>query len=61
VLKSMFIREFIGVPGGRHGYSRSARSILLNPDWVEDVRANKPLHRYKSKEANIAYTETPLP
>ena len=39
----------------------SAKSLLLNPDWVEDVRANKPLHRYKSEEANIAYTETPLP
>jgi len=39
----------------------SAKSILLNPNWVEDVRAGKPLPRYTSEEANIAYTPTPLP
>jgi len=39
----------------------SAKSILLNPDWVEDVRAGKSLRLRKSEEANIAYTETPLP
>jgi 2,4-dienoyl-CoA reductase-like NADH-dependent reductase (Old Yellow Enzyme family) len=39
----------------------SAKSMLLNPDWVEDVRLGKPLLPYKSEEANIAYTETPLP
>lgn len=39
----------------------SAKSMLLNPIWVEDVRANKPLQRYKSEEANIAYTQEPLP
>ncbi len=38
----------------------SAKSLLLNPNWVEDVRANKPLHRYKSEEADIAYTNEPL-
>ena len=39
----------------------SAKSILLNPDWVEDVRQGKPLRRYRSAEADIAYTTTPLP
>jgi 2,4-dienoyl-CoA reductase-like NADH-dependent reductase (Old Yellow Enzyme family) len=39
----------------------SAKSMLLNPDWVEDVRQGKPLPLYASKEADIAYTETPLP
>ena len=39
----------------------SAKSMLLNPDWVEDVRQGKELRLYASEEANIAYTETPLP
>jgi 2,4-dienoyl-CoA reductase-like NADH-dependent reductase (Old Yellow Enzyme family) len=39
----------------------SAKSILLNPNWVEDVRQGKALPLYKSAEANVAYTETPLP
>jgi 2,4-dienoyl-CoA reductase-like NADH-dependent reductase (Old Yellow Enzyme family) len=39
----------------------SAKSMLLNPDWVEDIRGAKKLRRYESKEANVAYTETPLP
>ncbi len=39
----------------------SAKSILLNPDWVEDVRAGKSLPLHKSEEANIAYSDTPLP
>jgi 2,4-dienoyl-CoA reductase-like NADH-dependent reductase (Old Yellow Enzyme family) len=39
----------------------SAKSILLNPDWVEDVRSGRSLELYKGDEANIAYTETPLP
>jgi 2,4-dienoyl-CoA reductase-like NADH-dependent reductase (Old Yellow Enzyme family) len=39
----------------------SAKSILLNPNWVEDVRAGKPLPLYRADEANIAYTDTPLP
>jgi 2,4-dienoyl-CoA reductase-like NADH-dependent reductase (Old Yellow Enzyme family) len=39
----------------------SAKSILLNPDWVEDVRADKELPLHASEEANIAYTDEPLP
>jgi 2,4-dienoyl-CoA reductase-like NADH-dependent reductase (Old Yellow Enzyme family) len=39
----------------------SAKSMLLNPNWVEDVRQGKDLPLSKSEEANIAYTETPLP
>jgi hypothetical protein len=35
--------------------------MLLNPNWVKDVRAGKPLRLYKSEEAEIAYTEKPLP
>jgi len=38
----------------------SAKSILLNPDWVEDVRAGKTLPLHKSEEADIAYTDQPL-
>ena len=39
----------------------SAKSLLLNPNWVEDVRAGKTLSPYPSDQANIAYTDTPLP
>jgi 2,4-dienoyl-CoA reductase-like NADH-dependent reductase (Old Yellow Enzyme family) len=39
----------------------SAKSMLLNPDWVEDVRQGKDLPLYKTSDADIAYTETPLP
>ena len=39
----------------------SGKSLLLNPNWVEEVRAEKALNRYKSEEADIAYTEEPLP
>jgi len=39
----------------------SAKSMLLNPNWVEEVRQGKTLPLYKSAEANIAYTATPLP
>lgn len=39
----------------------SGKSMLLNPNWVEDVRAGKPMKVYGSDEAGIAYTETPLP
>jgi 2,4-dienoyl-CoA reductase-like NADH-dependent reductase (Old Yellow Enzyme family) len=39
----------------------SAKSFLLNPNWVEDLRAGKTLPLYKSEEANIAYTDEPLP
>ncbi|MDX1809974.1 MAG: hypothetical protein R3331_10575 [Sulfurospirillaceae bacterium] len=38
----------------------SAKSLLLNPNWVEDVRANKKLKRHTSEEANVAYTQEPL-
>jgi 2,4-dienoyl-CoA reductase-like NADH-dependent reductase (Old Yellow Enzyme family) len=38
----------------------SAKSLLLNPDWVDGVRASKKLPLYKAEEANIAYTDTPL-
>jgi 2,4-dienoyl-CoA reductase-like NADH-dependent reductase (Old Yellow Enzyme family) len=38
----------------------SAKSILLNPNWVDDIRNNKELPLYKSEAANIAYTEEPL-
>ena len=38
----------------------SSKSFLLNPNWVEDVRAGKELPLYKAEDANIAYTEEPL-
>jgi len=38
----------------------SGKSFLLNPDFVEDVRAGKSLPLHRSEEANIAYTEAPL-
>jgi 2,4-dienoyl-CoA reductase-like NADH-dependent reductase (Old Yellow Enzyme family) len=39
----------------------SAKSMLLNPNWVEDVRQGKALPLYQSSAADIAYTDTPLP
>jgi 2,4-dienoyl-CoA reductase-like NADH-dependent reductase (Old Yellow Enzyme family) len=39
----------------------SAKSILLNPNWVADLQAEKSMEAYESDEANIAYTDTPLP
>jgi 2,4-dienoyl-CoA reductase-like NADH-dependent reductase (Old Yellow Enzyme family) len=39
----------------------SAKSFLLNPDFVNDVRDGKELALYSSAEANVAYTEEPLP
>lgn len=39
----------------------SAKSFLLNPNWVADVRDGKELPLYASEEANIAYTDEPLP
>ena len=39
----------------------SAKSILLNPNWVDDVRRSKELALYKSEDANVAYTDEPLP
>jgi 2,4-dienoyl-CoA reductase-like NADH-dependent reductase (Old Yellow Enzyme family) len=39
----------------------SAKSFLLNPNWLADVRNGKQLPLYSSEDANIAYTEEPLP
>ncbi len=39
----------------------SGKSMLLNPNWVEDVRAGGALPVFSSEEANIAYTTEPLP
>jgi 2,4-dienoyl-CoA reductase-like NADH-dependent reductase (Old Yellow Enzyme family) len=38
-----------------------AKSMLLNPDLVEDLRQDRKLPCYRSEEANVAYTDTPLP
>jgi len=39
----------------------SGKSILLNPNWVEDVRQGKAMEPHQSEDANAAYTDTPLP
>ena len=39
----------------------SAKSILLNPNWADDIRRSKELPLYKSEDANVAYTDEPLP
>lgn len=39
----------------------SAKSMLLNPNWVADLETGKPMKEFESAEANIAYTDTPLP
>jgi len=39
----------------------SAKSILLNPNWVDDIRTGKELPLYDSQEAGVAYSDTPLP
>jgi 2,4-dienoyl-CoA reductase-like NADH-dependent reductase (Old Yellow Enzyme family) len=39
----------------------SAKSMLLNPNWVEDVRSGIKLPLHKSQEADVAYTDKPLP
>jgi 2,4-dienoyl-CoA reductase-like NADH-dependent reductase (Old Yellow Enzyme family) len=39
----------------------SAKSMLLNPNWVEDVKSGKKLPLYSSEQANAAYTKKPLP
>lgn len=39
----------------------SGKTALLNPDWVEDLRAGKALPLYKAEDANVAYTAEPLP
>jgi len=38
----------------------SAKSILLNPNWVDDIRQRKELPLYKSEDANVACTDKPL-
>ena len=39
----------------------SAKSMLLNPNWVDDVRSGKALPLYQPKDALVAYTDKPLP
>ncbi len=39
----------------------SAKSMLLNPDWVDQIRENKPLTAHGSEDAGVAYTGEPLP
>ena len=39
----------------------SGKSLLLNPGWVADIRENKPLKPRTGAEADVAYTEEPLP
>lgn len=39
----------------------SGKSMLLNPRWIEEMRAGKSLPLRRSEEADVAYTETPLP
>ena len=39
----------------------SGKSILLNPDFVEDLKTGKPMSAHSSTDANVAYTDTPLP
>ncbi|MGM0452990.1 MAG: NADH-dependent flavin oxidoreductase, partial [Thermodesulfobacteriota bacterium] len=39
----------------------SGKSLLLNPDWVDDIRNNRPLEPRTPEEANVAYTDEPLP
>ena len=39
----------------------SAKSMLLNPNWVDDLRNNRELPLHRSEDANVAYTREPLP
>jgi 2,4-dienoyl-CoA reductase-like NADH-dependent reductase (Old Yellow Enzyme family) len=39
----------------------SGKSLLLNSDWVADIRDNKPLELRIGAEADVAYTEEALP
>ncbi len=39
----------------------SGKSMLLNPDLVSDIVADRELALYGSEEAGVAYTATPLP
>jgi len=38
----------------------SAKSLLLNPDWVDDIRNNRELEPRPPEDANVAYTDEPL-
>jgi 2,4-dienoyl-CoA reductase-like NADH-dependent reductase (Old Yellow Enzyme family) len=38
----------------------SAKSILLDRNWVEDIKAGKELRLQASAEANVALTDEPL-
>lgn len=38
----------------------SSKSMLLNPNWIKDVRVGKELPLYKAEDADIAYTDEPL-
>jgi len=42
-------------------FALSAKSFLLNPHFAEDVRAGKELPLYQSSDADVAYTDKPLP
>ncbi len=39
----------------------SGKSLLLNPNWVEDIRQDRQLNLRTPQEANLAYTDEPLP
>jgi 2,4-dienoyl-CoA reductase-like NADH-dependent reductase (Old Yellow Enzyme family) len=39
----------------------AGKSFLLNPGFVDDLRAGKALPRYRAADANVAYTDEPLP
>ncbi len=39
----------------------SGKSMLLSPNLLEDMKNNKELTPYKYEDADIAYTDTPLP
>ncbi len=39
----------------------SGKALLLNPNWVADIKTGKQLPRYNSEDANVAYTDEPLP
>lgn len=39
----------------------SGKSMLLNPNWLDDVRKGTKLRPYTSDQSAVAYTEEPLP
>lgn len=38
----------------------SGKTMLLNPNWVEDLKNNKELKPFEYQDADVAYTDTPL-